>query len=368
MNKGSVKRALVISSYPAPYRVGVFKELAEEYDLEIYFDTCQNENRNKDWFCKNDNFYFEILDNEAAKNKFKSAIKKIKQYDFVIAYDPARKPAIKAIIECQIHGVPYFVNNDGAFLNKNFLKDLIKRFLFRKAAACFSSGRSATEYFKYYGVSEDKIFEHKFTSLTKDDILTAPTDDEEKKRMRTELKLPEKKTVITVGQFIFRKGFDILIKAWEDIGDNALLLIIGGGEEKAGYEEYIKSHNIKGIKLIDFMQKQELYRYYSASDIFVLPTREDVWGLVVNEAMAFGLPIITTDKCNAGLELIEDDINGYIVKTDDPIELRERLRYLLENPEVCYRMSEHNLNKIKEYTLENIAKEHIKAINKVLDF
>ena len=53
-----------------------------------------------------------------------------------------------------------------------------------------------------------------------------------------------------------------------------------------------------------------------ASDLFVLPTREDIWGLVINEAMSFGLPIITTRKCIAGTELITDGENGYLLEAD----------------------------------------------------
>lgn len=54
-----------------------------------------------------------------------------------------------------------------------------------------------------------------------------------------------------------------------------------------------------------------------AADIFVHPTREDIWGLVVNEAMAKGLPVITTDRCVAGLELIKNESVGRIVPVEN---------------------------------------------------
>lgn len=360
------KRALVVSSYPAPYRVGVFKELASEYDLDIFFDTCINENRNSEWFCKSGDFSFDILDNDKANHKFKKALKDIKNYDFVLAYDPARKPAIKAIILCRLHHVPYYVNNDGAIIRKNFIRDSVKKFLYRGAKACFSSGHSATEYFKYYGVSKEKITEHNFSSLTNEDILLQPVSVEEKAELRKQLNLEDKKTIITVGQFIYRKGFDVLLRAWKQIDDYAQLLIIGGGDLQADYEKFIAENNLKNVKIIGFMKKEELFKYYCASDIFVLPTREDVWGLVVNEAMAVGLPVITTDNCNAGLELIENGVNGYIVPIEDDKELSEKLLYLLSDSKLCSNISLNNLKKIKNYTIEKIAESHVNTITETM--
>lgn len=359
-------KVLVISSYPAPYRVGVFKELSKSYETEIYFDTCSNENRSPEWFCKSNEFHFEILDNQESIDHFKKALKQIKKYDFVIAYDPTLKPAMRAIFLCRLKRIPYFVNNDGAIIRKNFIRDHIKKFLYRGATACFSSGRSATAYYRYYGIDSSKIFEHKFTSLDEKDILKSPISDEEKKDLRKQLNLPDKVTFISIGQFIPRKGFDVLIKAWEKIGDDAHLLIIGGGDERASYEQYINEHNIKGITIIDFMPKDELFKYYCASDVFVLPTREDIWGLVVNEAMAVGLPVITTDNCVAGLELIENDLNGYIVPVEDYNELSDKMLLLLNNNDLRKKIAINNLNKISGWTIEEIAKRHVEAINQTL--
>lgn len=359
-------KVLVIASYPAPYRVGVFKELSHYFNLETYFDTCANENRSSEWFCKSGDFSFSILDNDEARQRFKQALKNINKFDFVLAYDPVRKPAIKAIFKCRFHNVPYYVNNDGAIINKNFLKDSLKKFLYRGAKACFSSGHSATEYFKYYGIPEERIPVHNFSSLTKEDILLKPVSEEEKSNLRRQLNIEDKKTVITVGQFIHRKGFDVLLRAWKQADDKAQLLIIGGGDEQISYEKFVKENGLQNVRIIGFMQKEDLFRYYCASDIFVLPTREDVWGLVVNEAMAVGLPVITTDNCNAGLELIENGINGYIVPVENDNELAEKILYLLSDSSLCKSMSINNLEKIENFTIEKIAQSHIEVINKTM--
>ena len=80
-----------------------------------------------------------------------------------------------------------------------------------------------------------------------------------------------------------------------------------------------------------FMRKDQLKEYFLISDLFILPTKEDIWGLVMNEAMGYGLPVITTDKCIAGVELITDEINGYIVPINYVEELSNKNNFILSD-------------------------------------
>ncbi|PWX43937.1 hypothetical protein CYK83_12240 [Clostridium perfringens] len=151
---------------------------------------------------------------------------------------------------------------------------------------------------------------------------------------------------MSVGQFIYRKGLDVLLEAWNYIdNDNVHLLIIGEGEKKSEYKKIIQDNNYNNVSIMNFMDKRTLFRYYKACDLFVLPTREDIWGLVINEAMACGLPIITTDKCIAGIELIEDYKNGFIIPTDNSKELSKKLNKLISNKNLCEQMSKNNIKK-----------------------
>lgn len=360
------RKALVISSYPAPYRVAVFQELAKSYDMDIFFTTCQNENRNAAWFCTSDALSFHILNDDDEKNKFDQALKTIKQYDFVLAYDPTTRAAMRAILKSQRAHVPYFVNNDGAFVRKgNPMKAFIKRVMFRKAALCFASGKSAADYFISYGVPNENIRYHNFTSLTAEDILSESVSVEERESIRSALGLRQGKVyVITVGQFIYRKGFDLLLEAWVQIKDsaNAQLLIVGGGDEKPAYEQFVKDHNLLNVTIVDFLNKNELFQYYKACDIFVLPTREDIWGLVINEAMACGLPVISSDMCIAARELVVHGENGFIYPVNDTCLLAKHLDELVFDASLRCRIADNNIKAIQGNTMQNIAIQHLKDI------
>ena len=265
-------------------------------------------------------------------------------------------------IVSRIEGVPYFVNNDGAFIRYNLLKDAIKKFCFQGASLCFASGIVSKEYYMAYGVKQDRIRLHNFTSLAEEDILENLPTPEEKLQIRNEKGIrSDLVVVITVGQFIHRKGFDLLLKAWSQIAwnDKVHLYIIDGGSKRQEYEAFISENEMTNVSLIDFLPKQEIFQYYKASDIFVLPTREDVWGLVVNEAMAQGLPVISTDMCMAAKELVEDGVNGYIYAVEDTESLSQCLDRLIESPELRTKMGCRNIEMMKGKTMEAVGKQHI---------
>ena len=139
------------------------------------------------------------------------------------------------------------------------------------------------------------------------------------------------------------------------------LYIIGGNGSE--YLELVREYDLDNIEFVEFLNKDKLREYYLAADLFVLPTREDIWGLVINEAMACGLPIITTTNCIAGLELVVDDENGYLVEVEDDEALAERIQRILSNNDLKDSMSINSLKRIKDYTIEEMAKKHIEVLS-----
>lgn len=358
------KKGLVLAHFPSPYRVGVFKELSKYYDLNIFFEICRDQNRSKEWFVLNSELNFKLIEDKNNKKIFQNELRNIEKYDFVLAYDYHTVNSMIMQLRANMKRVPYFVNCDGAFIRPNIIKDKVKRFFFKRASLFFASGKNAKKYFMYFGADENKIFIHNFTSLYANEILKEPISDEEKLEYKKELGLSNKKMVLSIGQFIERKGFDILLKGWTDLDKECELVIIGGGELERDYIEIINNNRLKNVKIVGFKKKEEISKYYKAADLFVLPTREDVWGLVVNEAMAYGLPVITTDKCIAGIELINNSINGFIVKCENNKDLKDRIFEILRDDCLKSKISLNNLKKMQSYTIEGIAESHFKVIEK----
>ena len=199
--------------------------------------------------------------------------------------------------------------------------------------------------------------------MTEKQILKTPISKDEKDAIKGKLGIKTEKVIVGVGQLIDRKGWDILLASACDI--KADIYIIGEGKLRQQFEMLIKENNLKNVHLVGFLSCEETTKYYQAADIFVLPTRYDVWGLVINEALANGLPVITTQNCIAGKELIKDDKNGYLVSADDEKELYLKINTLLLDEELRKHMCINALNSIKEYTIENMVKVHKNVIYKI---
>ena len=180
--------------------------------------------------------------------------------------------------------------------------------------------------------------------------------------------MKEDKIVISVGRFSYMngygKGYDVLLKSAQNMDSTTGWYIIGGKPTEE-FAKMKKDMRLENVHFVEFLNKEELAQYYRASDVFVLMTVGDVWGLVINEAMAHGLPVITTNKCVAGLDLIENGKNGYIVNVGDDDTLSKKLEYIFAEPTLMENMGKESLKKISEYTIENMANIHINAIKKI---
>ncbi|MEG2219293.1 MAG: glycosyltransferase family 4 protein, partial [Muribaculaceae bacterium] len=217
-----------------------------------------------------------------------------------------------------------------------------------------------------YGGTSENIVSYPFSSLFNKEVLKNSPSKAIKEALKKKLDIHYEKVILSVGRFITCKGYDILIKACAKLPSNVGIYLIGGVPPKE-YIDLINEFDIKNIHFVDFMPREHINEYYQLSDFFVLPTRGDTWGLVINEAMANGCPVITTDNCVAGSELIENGKNGYIVSVGDVEELNQRMIELLNYETKCTVMAQNNIEKICYYTLENMAKVHYDILSKFLN-
>ena len=141
------------------------------------------------------------------------------------------------------------------------------------------------------------------------------------------------------------------------------LLYVGDGELRPNLEKYTKEHNLKNIYFVGFKNQTELPEYYTIADIFVLPSGAgETWGLVVNEAMCFGLPIIVSDVVGCGPDLVKHGENGYIYPVGNIEKLTDYLEDLIKNPEKRKSFGKKSFEIIQEYTYEKDIKGILEAL------
>jgi len=129
-------------------------------------------------------------------------------------------------------------------------------------------------------------------------------------------------------QLIERKGIDVAIEAMSRVDENVALWVVGDGPLRPRYEQLARDRAPGRVFFLGHHEYEELPAIYGAADFFVLPSRREVWGLVVNEAMAAGRPVIATRGCGATADLIEGRNTGIAVEPDDPKALADAINVL----------------------------------------
>ncbi len=361
-------RILFITNVPSPYRVSFFNELGKKCALTVCFERNSASDRDAKWVNSDtQNFreiYADVEPINTDQSKGNGIVKVIKQeqFDHLIIAGYASPSVMRAIVYCRLHKIPYYIESDGAFNKKDrFLKRIIKRYLLCGAKAHFTTCEEHIRYLISIGIPREQINKYRFTSLDQSDILVAPINITEKENIRNKLGVTEKNMVLSVGQFIYRKGYDVLLDTCRSIPSTIGVYIVGG-KPTDEYLAFKEKHNLNNVHFIDFMSKEQLKQWYLAADCFVLPTRKDIWGLVINEAMACALPVITTNRCIAGLELIENDINGYVIENESVSQLSEKIITVIQYDDLRMQMEINSLKAIAGYTFENMASDHLAVL------
>ncbi|MHC4660849.1 MAG: glycosyltransferase [Planctomycetota bacterium] len=178
------------------------------------------------------------------------------------------------------------------------------------------------------------------------------------KNWRGELKLPEKGiNVLFIGRFLVIKNIDILInavaEARKEIPD-LNLLIVGTGDMEAALHQQAASLGMSEVTyFLGAVPNSEVAKYYASADIFVLPSRSESFGLVNIEAMAMGLPVISTTVMGIP-EVIKDGVNGYLVPPGDVRALADKIRLLAGDEKERKKFSDINKKDALRFNWETI--------------
>ena len=275
-----------------------------------------------------------------------------KDWQYIVVTNYSDPTGLLAIGFMKAKRIPYIIEGDGAFpKTKKDLRAKLKYWAISGADLCFSTGRMHDTYYHLYGAK--RIVRYPFSSVMASEILKAPLSAEGKACLRKKLGISEKQMVLAVGQLIPRKGYDLLMRAAE-VGDHSIGYYIIGGNPPEPYVKEKTRARLDRLHFIPFKTRDKLRQYYLAADLFVHPCREDIWGLVINEALSSGLPVISTDRCNAALELVRDGVNGRIIPTEDSEALADAIKVLLSGPSMAFGA----LQSVQDYTIEKMAEKH----------
>lgn len=364
-------KILFISNIPSPYRIDFFNEVGKHVELTVVFEAKSANGIKFNWNIDQiENFEAIFLNETNPINEKKidfSILKYIKRnkYDYIFVTNYAYLTEMFALLLLKVKKIPYIMEIDGGILkNESFFKRTLKKFLIRGAQLYVSPSAETDNFLKNYGIVSEKISRYHFSSIYEQDILSNVLTIEEKEFIKQKNNIQGKKIILGVGQFIPRKGFEDLIKISNKFDPEVSIYLIGG-EPPEEYRKLIEKNNSKNVFFENFKSASKLREYYQSSDVFVLPTRHDVWGLVINEAMSQGLPVVTTKNCGAGLEMVTDKENGYLVEKEDLNTLFNSINSIINDDYLRYNMSRKSLKKIQKFTINQMARDHIDVFDQL---
>lgn len=286
-----------------------------------------------------------------------------------------------AFATCVFFGVRVLLRGESPW-NQEVKKPAWKRFakcvllwpLFTFTSAFLYIGEQNKEFYLRYGVPAEKLV---WVPYAVDNMRLLKSAEELIPR-RAELRRSllgiddDRAVVLFSGKLIPKKRPMDLLRAFQEAserlrtkGKKADLVFVGDGVLREGLEAHVKECAVSGVHFVGFKNQTELPSYYTTADLFVLSSGEgETWGLVVNEAMCFGLPIVVSDVVGCGKDLVHDGENGSVVPVGKVGALAEAMEKILGDRKLRERLGAESARLIPNYSFEKGAEEIRKLLTK----
>jgi glycosyltransferase involved in cell wall biosynthesis len=244
--------------------------------------------------------------------------------------------------------------------------EMLKRRFIEACSGFVVPGKSAAAYVATFGVPRERIFvapnavDNAFFSREAAAVRSRAAE------MRLQFGLPER-YFLYVGRLVLSKGVFDLLEAYSrlapELRNRSELLFVGDGVEQPELEARAAAIHPGGVRFAGFAHREQLAVYYAMADALIFPTHTDPWGLVVNEAMACGIPIVATDAGGCVPDLVQDGWNGYVVPKGSPGKLADALAKIACSLDLNAAMGARSAQRIEQNSLQACAAGFVAAVD-----
>ncbi len=377
-------RVAHLVSHPIPYFAPLYRELASrpEIDLTVYFysDATAREfadpgfGRSVAWDTPLFDGYRHRFMPSAARTDVSTRMTKRPnwdivreivsgRYDVLWVHGYAHMTTWLAVAAARVRGMRVMIRDEQTLLHtrplvKRLLKSLALRALYSHTSALYI-GEQNRRCFRRYGMPESRMFAAPYCVdnayfQTQARALVARRDE-----LRARFGIADDAPVVLFsGKLIEKKQPLLLIEAFARVRRTrrCALLIVGDGPLRAAAEEHVARLSVPDVHFAGFLNQNEISQAYAAADLFVLPSQlHETWGLVINEAMNFGLPVIVSDKVGCAADLVHEGQNGFVVPHNSVERLTAAIETLVADPAKRVQFGEESRRIISEYSIEAAA-------------
>jgi len=255
------------------------------------------------------------------------------------------------ILLCKLYNKKVIARDELNLLKKrSYINTLINKSYFKFinhfVDAFLYIGKRNREFYINNGIPKEKLF------------LVPYVIDNKRFKLKGRKHIKKKLQIYFIGKLIHRKGCDIFLKAinkcnnFNKFKKNVEIKIIGDGILLNKYISYKKKNRLSNVFFLRFKNQDEIKKHIKKSNIFVLPSREENWGLVVNEAMNAGNVIITSNHVGSSADLVKNNHNGYTFKNEDYKDLSNKLLKLANNKKKLNTFSKNSIKIIEKWSFK----------------
>jgi len=251
------------------------------------------------------------------------------------------------------------------------IRNILHRQLFKRIAGFLCVGTLNYDFYNQYGIEKDRLFSMPYAVDNEFFQARCAGARPQREALRQSLKLdPGRPVILFAAYFAAVKAPEELLSAFARVysrfaSDSApYLLLVGDGPLRGMLEKQARPLG-DAVRFLGFRNQSELPPLYDLCDVFALPSRSEAWGLVVNEAMNAGRPVIVSDRVGAAPDLIEDGVNGFVYPSGNVNALASLLCQILESPTLRAKMGECSLERIASWNFEADRRGLIEALSVV---
>jgi 1,2-diacylglycerol 3-alpha-glucosyltransferase len=363
------RRLTLITEIISPYRIPLFNALAQtgKVDLHVIF-LAETDPVLRQWLVYREEirFSYQVLPSwrshiggyNALINTGITGALRAARPDVILCGGYNYLAFWQALVWARIHAAPFFLWSESNVQDQRpgyAWVELLKSAFLRRCSGFVVPGRSAAEYLRVHKIKDDFIFTA--VNAVDNDFFSASAASARTQaaRWRTELGLPQR-YFLFVGRLVREKGVFELLSAYakldSSLRDQVGLVFAGDGVSRPTLEQEAASVARGMVRFLGFAQREHLAVYYALAEMLILPTYSDPWGLVVNEAMACGLPVIVSRAAGCAEDLVTENWNGLLVEPGAVMPLSSAMDTLARNADLSGSMGTNSRKRISEYSPE----------------
>ena len=287
-------------------------------------------------------------------------------FDALWVHGYASINSLQAILAANALGIPVLLRAESWLADRArspwtlAAKSLFFRLLGNGIAAVLPIGTVNSDYWTHYFGERVPQFLMPYAVNNRYFAELAEAAAPREQELQAELGLaPERQVILFASKLQTRKHADHLLEAYRSfIGSRSVqhedpyLVIVGDGEQRAALEARTLELGLSDVRFAGFRNQSELPRFFQLADVFVLPSRHEPWGLIVNEAMAAGCPVIVSTDVGSHADLVTDGIEGCVFPVGNIRALTDALHRVFSSGDTAERMGQHARKRLGTWTFE----------------